>query len=303
MITTVLLNKGCNKGRLKRIMNLKKHYNLKAFSTLKRLLISVGFMLSPVLVTGEDGNTHICFFEFDNTVSSENLVKNLGITTAIQNKGYKSYKDTNKKAIIHTFQPEDTKANRNLNSAFENMIKSGQKCNSLVLSGHHTGEWFGKKGHLYLKDLEKLSCNPEYKDWFSNIKALWLDGCNTVTDGFIKASEADTTVSEEEIQKTADSEAVRVGSKSRLSKGTEHTGKYFNFLNQSYSGTLDENTTLSSRYLRMFPSTQIYGFNGPAPLGSEVEGNLSHVYNHLTALGTGYKNRGGAKSKSKKILT
>ena len=55
------------------------------------------------------------------------------------------------------------------------------------------------------------------------------------------------------------------------------------FYQQSYSASLDENTPLSSRYLRMFPDTQIYGFNGAAPLGTQ-KGTQSFIYNHLTNL-------------------
>ena len=38
------------------------------------------------------------------------------------------------------------------------------------------------KAKMLLKDMEALSCRDEYKEWFKNIKVLWLDGCNTVTD-------------------------------------------------------------------------------------------------------------------------
>ena len=28
--------------------------------------------------------------------------------------------------------------------------------------------------------MEKLSCNPKYKAFFENIKAVWLQGCRTL---------------------------------------------------------------------------------------------------------------------------
>ena len=143
------------------------------------------------------------------------------------------------------------------------------------------GAWYGKTGNLWLKDMEALSCKKEYRDWFNSIKALWLDGCNTVTDEFIQAS---STV------KTPDSETVRVLGKEIKNK-TQLRKRHIKVYQQSYSASLDENTVLSSRYLRMFPNTQIYGFNGMAPAIKGADGkdqirSQSFIYNHLTNLGS-----------------
>ena len=47
--------------------------------------------------------------------------------------------------------------------------------------------------------MEELSCHPEHKQFFKNIKALWLQGCRTLGVGEITATD------------TADFHTQRVG--------------------------------------------------------------------------------------------
>ena len=223
-------------------------------------LFFIGSFFSSLAKADKEKTIHICFFELNNTATSYN---------------FKNKPETNSSTVIHPYKIEKEEEGR---QAFKRMIQAGHQCDSLVLSGHHTGDWFGKTGTLLLKDMEALSCKPEHRDWFKNIKTLWLDGCNTVTDDFIQ--------SEGKI-KTADSETLRVlgndvEDKTKLDKDDMETYQ------QSYAGSLDENTPLSSRYLRMFPQTQIYGFNGASPAGAK-KGNYSFIYKHLTQLGIALK--------------
>ena len=66
--------------------------------------------------------------------------------------------------------------------AFDEMVKSGVVCDGLVISGHHTGSFGGKraKGSLSLSFMEKLSCQNKYAKFFNGVKALWLQGCRTL---------------------------------------------------------------------------------------------------------------------------
>ena len=232
--------------------------------------IAVFFFLIPVSSLTNQGSAsapndfHICFFELHNTKASDNLKKH---------EDFKKLKG----AQVHTFTPGSS---NNISKGFKAMIeetsKAGKRCDSLVISGHHTGNWYGDFGGLKLKELEELSCDPNYKDWFKNIKALWLDGCNTVTDNLVTGSKPPTP----------DSEAARV-----IEKETEQTAEIpkedFRSLNQAYTLSLDKNTPLSSRYLRAFPNTQIYGFNEAVPEGDQVQ--KSYIAEHLKLLGTALK--------------
>ena len=260
--------------------NMLKSKNLSSF--LKNLCFKNSFFTGALIFTSvflmplagsanASDKAHICFFELDNTQTSRNF---RGQVTGQTVEGCPKEEEAGN-TVVYCYQREDKEKAK---QGFERMIKEmkdeGQKCDALVFSGHHTGDWFGETGTLWLKDIEALSCNEEYKGWFQNIKALWLDGCNTVTDNFIQSSG---------IIKSPDSETVRVVKyKPQLSRN------YMNVYQQSYAGSLDKNTPLSSRYLRMFPNTQIYGFNGAAPEGEEI-GQASFIYNHLTKLGKAVK--------------
>ena len=209
----------------------------------------------------------LCFFEMGNTKASDNLISKTGA------QGSGPCKLSSDGVRICPYQ---IKEGESALQAVERMIKDNQKCDGLSFSGHHTGDWGGSQ-ELKLKDLEALSCRPEYRNWFQNIKALWLDGCNTVTDEYIKP------------ERSADSESARVVGKKK--DRTYHNSYFIRSLQQAYSASLDQNTNLSSRYLRMFPETQIYGFVGPAPAvdgGSDGKqdqvGGQSWIYNHLIHL-------------------
>ncbi|MCY4321659.1 MAG: hypothetical protein OXC37_04585, partial [Bdellovibrionaceae bacterium] len=125
---------------------------------------------------------------------------------------------------------------------------------------------------------EDLSCNPEYKNWFSNIKALWLDGCNTVTDNLIASGSSNIP--------TPDGETARVVAKEYEPNEMDLWSVWTT--SQAYTASLDENTPLSSRHLRMFPNTQIYGFNGAAPTSNQKWGE-SFIVNHLSLIGKALK--------------
>ena len=220
------------------------------------------FFFLPVISSTQT----ICFFELDNITTSKNFTRQ---------------KPNNVK--IHTFSP---KSSYNSSKGFKAMIdqtnKDGKRCDSLVISGHHTGNWYGEIGSLKLKELEKLSCDPKYSDWFKNIQALWLDGCNTVTDNAVQA----TT-----LPPSSDSETVRVSDNETEIDRPISEGMIRD-LNQAYTLSLDKNTPLSSRYLRAFPNTQIYGFNGAAPTGSSEanqKGNQSLIADHLSKIGKALK--------------
>ena len=227
---------------------------------MKTLLIL--FLLAVPAFSNTDKNLHICFFELDNTTTSTNF----------RGKNIENTK-------VHVFKPE--KGERTA-QAFKRMIEAtqttGKTCDSLVISGHHTGDWYGKKGKLKLKQLEALSCDPKYRDWFSKIQALWLDGCNTVTDNAVLESSPPSP----------DSETVRVVGKEIEEEGHAVRKSHITSTSQAYSLSLDQNTPLSSRYLRMFPNTKVYGFNGATPLGEEGKnqtGKRSFIAEHLSHLG------------------
>ena len=179
--------------------------------------------------------------------------------------------------------------------AFKRMIKDTKDsgCDGLIISGHHYGDFKDGKKKLFLKDMEKLSCDDEYKDWFSSIKSLWLLGCNTVNDNYLKTSEELQAEYEEggtvHRNKQVNSEAARIASKGDMDF------RNFNLMQQSYTASINELTPLSNRYLRMFPHSKIYGFQDAAPLTTKEknDGSIEHtnkdssmIYNHINNIVT-----------------
>lgn len=69
--------------------------------------------------------------------------------------------------------------------AIERLVRSGQRCDGLVLSGHHDedGEFWGDRtsGDLEIDFLYELFSRPSLSAWSSQVKALWLQGCHTST--------------------------------------------------------------------------------------------------------------------------
>jgi len=267
--------------------------SLFIYKTVLSLSVWTGFVFVSLFsssLAGEkqEDKFHICFFELDNTVASRNLKTRLTDKRPKTNGRDKCGENKQEfpDAVIHCYQRQMIQNSKgeevleNSHQVYERMIGSGQKCDGLVFSGHHDGDWYGRKGTLLLKDMEALSCKKKYRDWFNNIKVLWLDGCNTVTDHFIEASG---------VIKNPDSETVRVVGKTE--DKTKLNREYMeNYQQQGYAASLDENTSLSSRYLRMFPNTQIYGFNGPAPSAENNQvGKRSYIFEHLENLGKALK--------------
>ena len=138
--------------------------------------------------------------------------------------------------------------------SFQKMVESGTVCNGLVISGHHTGAFGGHNASnsLDLTFMEDLACKPEYANWFKNVSALWLQGCRTLGARIVSAEGAASF---------ADFHAQRVSGVA-AEDGLEQT-QYR--LNQEFSNLLDDANPYSSRFLRVFPRANIFGWTGTAP--------------------------------------
>ena len=241
--------------------------------------LSSFLLLAPVFSAPSKDKFHICFFELDNTVDSKNFKREIvpsNKTSVDICKKKQEFSSAN--TVVHCYQPQigqDETGAQAFKRMIDEITQAGDKCDGLVMSGHHTGDWYGGTGRIKLKDMEDLSCDPKYRDWFSNIKALWLDGCNTVTDNILKSSSSSKIP-------TPDSETARVVGKEYSEDKMNQSA--ITSTSQAYTASLDKNTPLSSRYLRMFPRTQIYGFNGAAPEGKKKTG--SFIAEHLSILGS-----------------
>ena len=156
---------------------------------------------------------------------------------------------------VKEFYGKDNKG-KSIEAQFKKMLTDSE-CDCLIISGHHKGYFDGdqsknkelKDQSLDLDFMENMSCEEGCEAWFSNIRCLFLMGCQTVES--VKMRKSD---------ESADSETIRVA----------HSGYFDNReihqkINQAYSSTLDQNARLSHRYLSMFPESSLYGWADRAP--------------------------------------
>ncbi len=187
-----------------------------------------------------------CFFSLNNPEESTTFLK-----------GYKKYD-----VEIEEFYG-DQMSGQNIEEAFKKMTQKSE-CDALIISGHHTGEFYGEQNSemsLSLDFLEKMSCEVGCMDWFSNVKSLFLQGCRTVEPklNWKVKNQCKKNMSQ------ADCNAAYIAIQYSIEGSERHQN-----LNQTYSSVLDKKTNpLSSRYLRMFPESSVYGWSDSSPTAKQ----------------------------------
>ena len=201
------------------------------------LLILV-FVISGAKAQSPD-SFHICYFSLNNEHEFTEMEK----FTKKLNK-HSSHPISVKEYMTEGGSPENS---------FKKMVEDNTRCDGLVISGHHTGSFGGKRaeGSLNVDFLEKISCDKKYSDWFKNIQALWLQGCRTLGTGEVVPDQ----------EASADHHTLRVGNVLE----EDHLEQSLADLDMEFSATLDQDNPLSSRYLRVFPAATVFGWTKTAP--------------------------------------
>ena len=205
-------------------------------------------------ITDEDKKTTtFCVFSLNNPKEYHALGKKYAKTIKDENGTIIEYEKDGVK--IREFYGAGSKGG-SVRKNYKKMLRKSE-CDSVVASGHHTGYFAGEQSidkhsdsqTLDLDFMEEMSCEEGCEDWFSNVKSLFLMGCNTVKTPENLAE-----------GKVADYESIRISSKDKVGSNYIH-----DMVNQAYSSTLDQNNKLSHRYLRMFPNSSLYGWGAKAP--------------------------------------
>ena len=234
--------------------------------TLFTVFFSFLFLHSPWLASVTNEKPRICYFQLTTSNEAGDL------------KGRISEINASEKVEVENY---DIGA-KHPTTAFKDMIKDNQKCDALVISGHHAGDFASKeKGTLPLDFIEKLACNPNYEKWFKNVKALYLHGCNTLKDSYLKRIREGSDPDKGQTGDKLSLREVEVLGKLNL---TWEDAKSAYVTNYSYANTLDEHTPLSSRYMRAFPNTSIYGFRSKGGTGAGGGDIFKHILKVAKAL-------------------
>ena len=219
----------------------------KKLSKKQRFLILAFFMISALNAKAQDPDSfHICYFSLNNQHEFTEMEK----FTKKLNK-HSSHPISVKEYMTEGGLPEDS---------FKKMVEENVRCDGLVISGHHTGAFGGKRaeGSLNVSFLEKMSCDEKYSNWFKNIQALWLQGCRTLGTGEVVPDQEETSTNQET---SADHHTLRVGNVLY----EDHLEQSLADLDMEFSATLDQDNPLSSRYLRVFPKATVFGWTKTAP--------------------------------------
>jgi hypothetical protein len=227
--------------------------------------IPVGLLFWAIAAPSQAGANprNLCFFSLNNSNEFELTRAFLEDTNPLGN--------TPVQAIEFHHPARDA----NPESSFRSMLENPQACDGLVISGHHTGSFSGNraKGVLNIDFLERLSCDPKYPAFFEQVKAVWLQGCRTLGAGPITRENENG----EELQ--ADYHMQRVGAE-LIYNGLEQS---FSELSYEFSTTLDQDNPLATRYMRVFPAANVFGWTRTSP-GVKAKSEKSLLYHmaHMT---------------------
>jgi hypothetical protein len=174
-------------------------------------------------------------------------------------------------AAVRVVEHHHPDRDANPGSSFRHLVESGPSCDGLVISGHHTGSFGGRRadGVLDISLLEQMSCDADYGDFFDNLKGVWLQGCRTLGAGPLEPGEGG------ELELQADYHMQRVGA-DLVQDGLEQS---FAELNYEFSATLDRDNPLASRYMRVFPSANLFGWTRSSP--GEKAGSENSLLFHM----------------------
>lgn len=142
----------------------------------------------------------------------------------------------------HFYVREFLNQGENPKKAFEKMLKDTKPSHGLVISGHHTKGFEGKRSswqELSISDIEEFSCQPKYFNRFLEIRALWLQGCRT--------------------------HRVTLNNQTSETKSFENFEKSFDNVNLNYSEVIDEGNPLSLRFSNSFLKSYTFGWSEMAP--------------------------------------
>ncbi len=200
-----------------------------------------------------DASAHLCFFSFNNPVEYQQFRR---FIASIQ--PHTPIKLTVAEYIANDADVED---------AFLAVLNSGVKCDGVVLSGHHTDEFYGDRssGDMDFDFLEEQACNPRYAAWFSHVKALWLQGCNTVKTKMLN----DEVDSDERIAGSPLPVMTRLIRSGEVEDGLEEARDLL-------LENLNEDNLVND-YMRIFSSATVFGWSFLAP-GEKAGSHYSMPY-------------------------
>ncbi|MBS1969949.1 MAG: hypothetical protein JSU04_06555 [Bdellovibrionales bacterium] len=179
--------------------------------------------------------------------------------------------DNEKKLFQSRYKGEDIqfteltnfkKGLKNENDWFTKACESGIQCDSLIISGHFAGTFFGEHTDLTLplETLDEKSCSRKCQGILNNPSEVYLFGCNTLAD------------------KGKDSRSPAEYKKVLLEHGI--SDEYADRIVASRYSPIGQSFKTSME--KIFSGvTKIYGFDSVGPLGRDVEPKLKNYLDQI----------------------
>jgi len=153
---------------------------------------------------------------------------------------------------------------------FNEACKRDYRCDILVISGHFGGTFFGKSGFTLPTELmEQQSCNKSCSKILSNVKEIFLFGCNTLSD-----KSKDSRSYEQYLQVLLDDGMAReTAERVVAARYSPLEAPFYKRMGFIFSG-----------------SQMVYGFDQLSPLGAHIRKPLTNYFKAISkTYGSYYK--------------
>jgi|GEM_PF-5536062 len=183
----------------------------------------------------------------------------------------KESKNSGRTFSVKEYLAKGANPKKALEAMVKEVVAAGQNCDGLVISGHHTGSFGGKRasGRVSLSDFEALGCKEEYMPFFAGVGSLWLQGCRTIGDGRMVCEAPQVT----QIQ-NADEQAERLAHHDLNADGFRISALD---MSNDYTQVTSAKNPYGGRWVRNFPKATVHGWTGTAP-GERAQSQRSIPY-------------------------
>ena len=153
---------------------------------------------------------------------------------------------------------------------FNEACRKGYRCDILVVSGHFGGTFFGESGYTLPTELmEEQSCKKTCPGILSNVKEIFLFGCNTLAD-----KSRDRRTYTEYLQVLLDDGMARnIAERVVAARYSPLEAPFYERMNFIFSG-----------------SHTVYGFNELSPLGPHIRRPLENYFHSINKTFGSYAN-------------
>jgi hypothetical protein len=141
---------------------------MPSVTRLRSLAAALALLVAVPAAAADRPAARLCFFSYNHAAEYETVSRFVA--------------QLNRHAPVRTEVVELQAFDADPEDAIRAAARSGLRCDGLVLSGHQRKRKFwGERsdGSIKTRHFEALSCANDSAGWFQEVRAVWLQGCNT----------------------------------------------------------------------------------------------------------------------------